>query len=403
MSYRDFLVHFKHLDRTRLFDDSWFTAQRWASMQVPFNNLDYQTTKFTIDVPSETHVVIVLTQLDTRYFTGLEGKFDYSLQFRLSKFDDEEAYIARSRQNVELERSVNVELNLPQGKYTVLVKIHAQDLGRDSPEEVIKQNLPWRKEKVTTVGRLYDLAHQKGLPDPEEIEPKPEDQESRKGNDTPKNTEPEMNNREANFPPPIEAPGAEPRPIPVMIVAPPAEDSDSEDEDEDEKDPWNASCVVGLRVYSKLPDVSVGVVWPPKPKVEVKETESPILDRDAITIAPQEEAQKAVDDAEAAKDGKTEEKPSEDNPSEEGSTEVKTESTQTEVKTGDEKSVEEIVSVDQSTENKSAEHKPTEEAPVMQESSENSKPLELTPPEENATNDTKKQEVSADAAPVNSA
>ncbi|KAK5087023.1 hypothetical protein LTR05_004194 [Lithohypha guttulata] len=72
MSYSDFLNHFKHIDRTRLFDDSWYTSQTWASMQVPFSNLEYQQTKFIIDVPEDTETVIVLSQLDDRYWQGFE-------------------------------------------------------------------------------------------------------------------------------------------------------------------------------------------------------------------------------------------------------------------------------------------------------------------------------------------
>lgn len=317
MSYKDFLTHFRHLDRTRIFDDSWYTAQRWASMQVPFNNLDYQQTKFTITVPEDTQVVIVLSQLDDRYFAGLEGQYNYTLQFRVSMADDEEEYIARSRPNYELQRSTNVELFLAAGKYTVLVKIHADKLTyKDSPEDVIKNNLPHRKEKVATIGRLYDLAHQKGLPDPDENpeEPKEEKEEEE---DTDEDGDKKSEKAVAIQPIILDA-GAEPKPIPVVIVAPPAEDSDDDDEEEDEKDPWNAACVVGLRVYSKLPNLSVGVVWPPKP---TPEEESPTLDVDAITKAPQEEAEKAVE--EEKKEDKEEGEKKENNEKAEEKTEEK--------------------------------------------------------------------------------
>lgn len=290
MSYKDFLHQYKHINRTRIFDDSWYTAQKWASVQVPFSNIDYQQTKFTISVPEDTETVIVLSQLDERYFCGLGGKYGYRLQFRISKSENEDEYIARSRPNYELNRSTNIELYLRKGTYTVLIKIEALDWGRPTPEDVIKANLPQRKEKVTTIGRLYDLAHQKGLREPEED-----------STDTIGETEDEATQTEdesAAVPTPAAASTLEPvsAPSAVMMGPPPpdpplADDEDSDDEDEEEKDPWNAACVVGLRVYSKLPELSVKVVWPPKPK-ENAISPTPAPDRDAITKAAQDEAEK---------------------------------------------------------------------------------------------------------------
>ena len=307
MCYRDFLNHFKHVDRTRIFDESWFTAQRWASMQVPFNNLDYQQTKFVIDVPEDTDTVIVLSQLDERYFRGFEGPYSFRLQFRISMADNEDEYIARSRPNYELRRSTNVELFLSKGKYTVLVKIEAQDWGRPTAEQVIKDNLPYRKEKIMTIGRLYDLAHQKGMPDPEE---KDVTTTAIKALPTPTQTTPATTQATlapASIAVPVSAieaqgPSNFPNPLPVMTVQQPQQEPDSDSEDEDEKDPWNASCVVGLRVYSKQPDLSVGVVWPPKPKVATAEdpypeaAKTPAPDRDSITKAAQDEADRGAEE-----------------------------------------------------------------------------------------------------------
>lgn len=285
MSYKDFLNQYKHINRTRIFDDSWYTSQKWASVQVPFSTVDYQQTKFTIDVPEDTETVIVLSQLDTRYFQDLQGKYDYRLQFRISKSDNEDDYIARSKPNYELDRSTNVELYLKQGKYTVLFKIQALDYGRDSPDEVIKANLPWRKEKVTTIGRLYDLAHQKGLREPEEEK----QVDSEKKADVEEGTQTEGAAAAAT--------PATPSPITINIGAAqgPAADANDEqgedEEDDEDKDPWNATCVVGLRVYSKQPELGVNVIWPPKPK-PAEEVKAPAQDRDAITKAPQEEVEK---------------------------------------------------------------------------------------------------------------
>lgn len=304
MSYKDFLNQYKHINRTRIFDGSWYTSQKWASVQVPFSTVDYQQTKFTIDVPEDTETVIVLSQLDSRYFQGLEGKYDYRLQFRISKSDNEDDYIARSKPNYELDRSTNVELYLKQGTYTVLIKVEALDYERDSPEEVIKVNLPHRKEKVTTIGRLYDLAHQKGLPDLEEEN----DTDAEKKADTEEGTQTEDAAEVAAVP------AAAPSPVTINIGTTPDKESDSDlDDDDEEKEPWNATCVVGLRVYSKQPELGVKVVWPPKPK-QAETIKTPAQDRDAITKAPQEEVEKKgtqVEDAGKSK-GKEKEKLAED-------------------------------------------------------------------------------------------
>ena len=299
MSYKDFLNQFKHINRTRIFDESWYTSQKWASIQVPFSTVDYQQTKFTIDVPEDTETVIVLSQLDSRYFQGLQGKYDYRLQFRISKSDNEDDYIARSKPNYELNRSTNVELYLKKGKYTVLIKVEALDYERESPEEVIKANLPDRKEKVTTIGRLYDLAHKKGLPETED----------EKDIETEIKAEADEGTQTEDSAAAVAVPATTPSPVTINIgpaqVAVPDDESDDEDDEED-RDPWNATCVVGLRVYSKQPELGVKVIWPPKPKA-TEEVKIPAQDRDAITKAPQEEVEKKgaqVDDAEEKKASK---------------------------------------------------------------------------------------------------
>ncbi len=148
-------------------DESRYTAQKWASVQVPFNTIDYQQTKFQVDVPEDTETVIVLSQLDTRYFSCLEGRYAYRLRFRISRSENEDEYIARSRPNYELNRSTNIELYLKKEMYTVVTMVQALDYERDSPEEVIEANLPHCKEKIMMIGRLYESAHRKGSSDPQ--------------------------------------------------------------------------------------------------------------------------------------------------------------------------------------------------------------------------------------------
>ena len=67
----------------------------------------------------------MLQQLDDRFFRGLEGQYDFHLQFRLHK-EDEDEYIVRSNPAYYMKRSVSTELELEAGQYTVLVKITAK-------------------------------------------------------------------------------------------------------------------------------------------------------------------------------------------------------------------------------------------------------------------------------------
>lgn len=257
ISYEDMLRKYKYLDRTRVFSSDWNVAQQWTSVQVPWNTTDYQQTRFRIDVPNDTDAVIVLSQLDDRYFQGLQGKYKYTMQFRIHKEsnsdeeDDEEDYIARSARNYELVRSNNVEVPLEKGRYTVLFKVEAIKTDRKDVEAVIRANI-WRKEKLMQIGTLYDLAHQKGQSSHSMATKEPVEDENDKQ----------------------EKPNED-------------KDKDSEKENDPNRDPWNAACVVGLRVYSKGSKTSLKVIAPD----DDEEPAPPVLDRDDIAKAPLQEAQ----------------------------------------------------------------------------------------------------------------
>lgn len=256
ISYEDMLRKYKYLDRTRIFGPEWHIAQQWTSVQVPWNTTDYQQTKFQIDVPDDTQAVIVINQLDDRYFQGLQGKYNYTLQFRVQKDDDEEdEYLSRSPHNYELFRSNNVEVPLQKGRYTVLFKVEAKKTSRKDVETVIRENI-WRNEKLMQIGTLYDLAHQKG---------------------------------QRNM--------ATEKPRPAETSEEPSTKQTKEEKDKDpNRDPWNAFCVVGLRVYSKLASIGLKVIHPE----EDVETVPPVLDRDDIAKAP---LQEAVHNSEQTPDG----------------------------------------------------------------------------------------------------
>ncbi|TID20536.1 cysteine proteinase [Venturia nashicola] len=161
ISYSDLLRNYQHFDRTRLFGQDWTVTQQWTSLNVPWT-VDYLDTKFKFTLTKQSEVIIVLSQIDERYFRGLEGQYEFHLQFRLHK-DDEDEYIVRSNQSYYMKRSVTTELQLEPGDYTVLLKIVAKRYPEDpTVEEVVAKTCQFRREKLLRIGLSYDLAHAKG-------------------------------------------------------------------------------------------------------------------------------------------------------------------------------------------------------------------------------------------------
>jgi hypothetical protein len=168
ISYEDLLRKYQHFDRTRLFMDcpNWRITQKWISVDVPWKAEFEQ--KFKIVLMKESPVVLVLSQLDDRYFEGLQGQYTFRLQFRLHEVNSpgEDDYIVRSHGNYLMERSVVTELkSLKAGTYTVFVMVVAdRNTSRSAVEDIVKSQCRRRvdNEKLAQVGMSYDIAHNKG-------------------------------------------------------------------------------------------------------------------------------------------------------------------------------------------------------------------------------------------------
>ncbi|KAI9742210.1 MAG: hypothetical protein M1818_004110 [Claussenomyces sp. TS43310] len=161
ISYEDLLRKFQTFDRTRLFSPDWTVTKQWTSLKVSWT-VEYHETKFAFTLEQSTSVVLVLSQLDSRYFRGLEGQYFFELSFRLHRAGDDE-YIVRSHGNYCMRRSVSTELDLDAGEYHVLLRIVAErDFTALPVQTVVRDNCREQRDKLLRIGLAYDLAHAKG-------------------------------------------------------------------------------------------------------------------------------------------------------------------------------------------------------------------------------------------------
>ena len=161
ISYEDLLRKYQAFDRTRLFGADWKVTAIWTTVSVPWT-LDYHDTQFAFTLSKPGPVVIVFSQLDDRYYRGLEGQYRFELNFRVHKAGQED-YVVRSISPYCQKRSVNVELELEAGDYTVLMKVNAtRNMSILPIEEMVRCYARDRRDKLVAVGMSYDLAHSKG-------------------------------------------------------------------------------------------------------------------------------------------------------------------------------------------------------------------------------------------------
>ncbi|KAH8591345.1 hypothetical protein B0O99DRAFT_632494 [Bisporella sp. PMI_857] len=164
MSYKDMLETFMFIHRTRLFDEKWTVVQQWTSADVSWIT-GYLQTKFQIEVKKAGLIVIVLTQLDDRFFKGFEGEYHFELHFLLQNVGAASGeHICRVRPIHKWEnRSVSCEIDLEPGNYEVLPKITAsRNTGASPVEQIVKEYADKNPQKLRQVGMQYDLAHSKG-------------------------------------------------------------------------------------------------------------------------------------------------------------------------------------------------------------------------------------------------
>ncbi|KAI0909648.1 hypothetical protein F4823DRAFT_418434 [Ustulina deusta] len=166
--FEDMVEKYLHFDRTRLFRDAdWQCSQRWIGVEVPWK--PQWNEKFHFKLTKESPLVLVLQQLDNRYFKGLHGQYSFRLHFRIHEQGrpGSEDYIVRSHGNYLMSRSVSIEIpSMEPGDYSVFLSIVAErDTEMLSVEDIVKRECRKREEndKFAQVGYAYDLAHSKGV------------------------------------------------------------------------------------------------------------------------------------------------------------------------------------------------------------------------------------------------
>lgn len=108
-------------------------------------------------------VAISLSQLDDRYIRGLEGPYTFTIEFRLEKETEKDGKVelmARSSTSICTSRSVNAELKLEAGSYSLYVKVRAsKHTGQDDIRTAAKKYLKENTFKLIQIAKKYNFAH----------------------------------------------------------------------------------------------------------------------------------------------------------------------------------------------------------------------------------------------------
>ncbi|KAJ3287206.1 hypothetical protein HK104_008718 [Borealophlyctis nickersoniae] len=132
-----------------------------AGLEAAIERCKKKVAKISAEFTQRTPAIIVLSQLDTRYFKGFEGPYDFFMELRVHAEGCQD-YIARSRGLEFMMRSANVEVNLEPGKYTVYVKVTRRKNKNKSVEEMVVETVKNKPDKFLAIGENYMLAKAKG-------------------------------------------------------------------------------------------------------------------------------------------------------------------------------------------------------------------------------------------------
>ncbi|KAK4501458.1 hypothetical protein PRZ48_007267 [Zasmidium cellare] len=237
MTFEAVLEIFCGISRITVFDESiWTTRQHWVSMNVSWEP-QFNPVYFELHLTEDSKTALSLSQLDDRYFKALRGRYIFHLDFGIKKKGSQGTdFLARSSPaNVHIkysQRATSIQTDLKRGTYEILVKVTA--LERDSgdgakwsAEDVLKQTKR-RPLKLQQAARSYDQAYGKLKVIEPKIQQREEEEESSKSKEPKKQKDEASANDHFVYP------------DPGMVA-------------------WNAICGVGLRVFSKDPDMRLEV------------------------------------------------------------------------------------------------------------------------------------------------
>ncbi|KZT43642.1 cysteine proteinase [Sistotremastrum suecicum HHB10207 ss-3] len=122
MEYEDFLNTWTVIVRTRIFDSSWCMSSHWLNCKPRSFPCawDYGDISFTFTLPEPTFAVVVLGQLDDRYFRDISGTSAWTFDFVIYKKGDTEIYHS-SAHSVFWKRTQHLEGEFESGDYVVHV------------------------------------------------------------------------------------------------------------------------------------------------------------------------------------------------------------------------------------------------------------------------------------------
>ncbi|KAG8933072.1 hypothetical protein FRC03_008687 [Tulasnella sp. 419] len=152
MEYDDFLETYEVVEKCRLFvKEGWKLSSQWLQVHAGHfpREWNYGDVSFTIDISEPTEAVIVLAQLDSRYFRDLASPYRWSLDFQLYKHNSS-IPLASSIHSSLWDRSVKAEIKLLEpGSYVVHVRLdRALKPGR-SKDETDEESRAWDNRKLS--------------------------------------------------------------------------------------------------------------------------------------------------------------------------------------------------------------------------------------------------------------
>ncbi|KAJ6629844.1 hypothetical protein B0H10DRAFT_1985516 [Mycena sp. CBHHK59/15] len=176
MEYKDFFACFEQVDRTRLFDASWTMRCDWVrvpSRPFPGSALGYGDLCFAFSISEATFTIIVLSQLDGRYFKGIVPPCYWNFDFLLYKKGQKEPVDVSSHSRFT-SRSVSLELQLDEGDYVVHCRLDripfSDKTGTDGwSQSKLARVLNERATSESVASNFEADFHAKNLPIPLEI------------------------------------------------------------------------------------------------------------------------------------------------------------------------------------------------------------------------------------------